>query len=84
MLISERFVLRIGYFLLPLSCYSLAQPTNKARAEPQARLGYALQGGGRSKRFNRRMKQEQVPKLAWAMPCKEEEEPRRLNGLQRV
>ena len=26
----------------------LAEPTNEARAETQARLGYALQGGGRA------------------------------------
>ena len=26
--------------------------------------------------LNRRTKQEQIPKLAWAMPCKEEEEPK--------
>ena len=32
------------------SCdYGHKEPTNEARAESQARLGYALQGGGRRK-----------------------------------
>ena len=35
-------------FYVNLQCQSLAEPTNEARAETQARLGYALQGGGRA------------------------------------
>ena len=37
---------------------NLAEPTNEARAETQARLGYALQGGGRAEGSTARMGRE--------------------------
>ena len=50
------------------SCdYGHKEPTNEARAESQARLGYALQGGGRRKSTDERSKSRDQTCLSFAL-----------------